>query len=89
MGADGGNGKRGSAERLEWSHGLVSPLSVLLSSALLWRTDPPCTISKRNGKDDKIATDCKKPRWIARSGEQVAFRPFASCATVRCKRASS
>jgi len=49
----------------------------LLSSALLWRTDPPCTIGKRNGKDDRIATDCKKPRWIARSGEQVAFGPLS------------
>jgi hypothetical protein len=35
MGADGGNGKRGSAKRLESSHGLFSlSLSVLLLSAL-------------------------------------------------------
>jgi hypothetical protein len=44
-------------------------LSVLLSSALLWRTDPPCTISKAQGKAGTIATDGKKPGWNARSGE--------------------
>jgi hypothetical protein len=70
MGADGGNGKRGSAKRLESSHGLFSlSLSVLLLSALQQRTDPACTISKANDKEIRIATGCKKRGWNARTGE--------------------